>query len=147
LISKVTILNAIFDRRASDIFKCVASTGSNSKLVRAHLKLTRKQYYSRMSLLIRAGLVKKEEGRYLLTIIGKVISCAQLNFEAKLESAFDNYWKLKAIDSLESFEERNNIISVLIDDEEIKTILLNQGPNKSTEAANRVSDLSAETNL
>jgi hypothetical protein len=100
-----------------------------------------------MSLLIRAGLVKKEEGRYLLTIIGKVISCAQLNFEAKLESAFDNYWKLKAIDSLESFEERNNIISVLIDDEEIKTILLNQGPNKSTEAANRVSDLSAETNL
>jgi predicted transcriptional regulator len=91
-----------------------------------------------MSLLIKAGLVKKEKGIYLLTTLGKIISSAQLNLEAKFESALDNYWKLKAIDPLESFEERNNIISALIDNEEIKSVLLNKGPNKSTEALNKV---------
>jgi predicted transcriptional regulator len=126
----------IFDRRASDIFKCVASTDSNSKLVRAHLKLTRKQYYPKMSLLIKTGLVKKESGRYLLTALGKVICSALLNLEAKFESALNNYWKLKAIDSLPSIEEREKIISVLIGDEEIKTILLIERPNKLTETVN-----------
>jgi predicted transcriptional regulator len=142
LISKVTILNAIFDRRASDIFKCVASTDSNSNLLKAHLKLTRKQYYSKMSLLIKAGLVKKEGGRYLLTALGKVICSALLNLEAKFASALNNYWKLKAIDSLPSIEERKNIISVLIDDEEIKTILLIEEPNKLTKAVNARGDKS-----
>jgi predicted transcriptional regulator len=91
-----------------------------------------------MSLLIKAGLVKKEKGIYLVTALGKIISRAQLNLEAKFESAFDNYWKLKAIDSLESFEERNNIISALIDNEEIKSVLLNKGPNTPTEVVNKV---------
>lgn len=143
MISKVTILNAISETDTFDIFRCVASTHSNSNLLKTHLKLTRKQYYSRMSLLIKAGLVKKEEGRYLLTAIGKVISSAQLNFEAKLESAFENYWKLKAIDSLDSFKERNYIISALIDNEEIKSVLLNEGPDKSKETVNNVGDVSA----
>ena len=135
MISKVTILNAIFDRTASNLFKCIASTHSNSDLLKTNLKLTRKQYYTRMSLLIKSGLVKKEEGVYVLTTLGKIISSAQLNLEAKFESALDNYWKLKAIDSLESFDERNNIISQLIDNEGIKSILLNKGP---TEAVNIV---------
>ena len=129
MISKVTILNVIFDRKVSDIFKHVASTHSNSNLLKTHLKLTRKQYYTRMSLLIKTGLVKKENGSYLLTALGKVIYSAQLNFEAKFESALDNYWKLKAIDSLGSFEERNNIISALINNEEIKSVLLYEESN------------------
>jgi predicted transcriptional regulator len=143
LISKVTILNAISDRTASDIFRCVASTHPNSELLKTHLKLTRKQYYARMSLLIKAGLVKKEKGRYLLTTLGKVISAAQLNLEEKFESAIDNYWKLKAVDSLERFDERNKIISVLIDNEEIKNVLLNEGPNKATEAVKVVGGVPA----
>jgi predicted transcriptional regulator len=138
LISKVIILNAIFDRTTSNLFKCIATTHSNSDLLKTHFKLTRKQYYTRMSLLIKAGLVKKEKGIYLVTALGKIISRAQLNLEAKFESAFDNYWKLKAIDSLESFEERNNIISALIDNEEIKSVLLNKGPNTPTEVVNKV---------
>jgi len=36
--------------------------------------------------------------------------------------------------SLEFVEERNNIISALIDNEEIESVLLNKEPNKSTEA-------------
>ncbi len=52
---------------------------------------------------------------------------AQTNLEAKIESALTNYWKLKAIDSIESSsDDRNKIISELIDDQEIKSALMRE---------------------
>ncbi len=143
LISMVTILSAIFEKKASDIFKSIASTHSNSDILITRLKLTRKQYYSRMSLLVKAGLVKKEKGKYLLTALGKVIHSAQLDLEAKFQSALDNYWKLKAIDSLQMpfGEERNKVISALIDDQEIKSVLLNEESALSTEPVKKPMEL------
>jgi hypothetical protein len=139
MISKLNILNAISNTRSFDIFKCIASAHSNSDILITRLKLTRKQYYSRMSLLIKGGLVKKEKGRYLLTTFGRIIYSAQLNFEARLETALDNYWKLKAIDSLQtSSEERRNIISALIDNQQIKDILLNEEPHKPIETVSKI---------
>ena len=80
-----------------------------------------------MSSLTNAGLVKRQRGRYLLTAFGKVIFSAQKSLETKIESALNNYWKLKAIDSLEmpSREENDKVISMLIDNHEIKGILIN----------------------
>jgi hypothetical protein len=125
LTSKLSILGAISDNRASNILKNIASADSNSDILITELKLTRKQYYSRMSCLIKAGLVKRRRGRYLLTAFGKVIYSAQMSLEAKIESALNNYWKLKAIDSLEmpSREENDKVISMLIDNQEIKDLL------------------------
>ncbi len=126
LTSKLSILGAISDNRASNILKSIASADSNSDILITELKLTRKQYYSRMSGLIKAGLVKRQRGRYLLTAFGKVIYSAQMSLEAKIESALNNYWKLKEIDSLEmpSREENDKVISMLIDNQEIKDILI-----------------------
>ena len=126
LTSKLSILGAISDNRASNILKSIASADSNSDILITELKLTRKQYYSRMSGLIKSGLVKRQRGRYLLTAFGKVIYSAQVTLEAKIESALNNYWKLKAIDSLEmpSREENDKVISMLIDNQEIKDILI-----------------------
>ena len=62
------------------------------------LKLTRKQYYSRISKLTNAGLVKRQKGRYLLSAFGKVIYRAHMNFEERIESALGIYWKLVALD-------------------------------------------------
>jgi len=76
-----------------------------------------------MSLLKQSGLVKKQNGRYLLTAFGKVIYSARVNLEEKIENALSNYWKLKAIDSLPN-EESDKIISLLIDDKEIRNILV-----------------------
>src|SRR6266571_5885050 len=127
-ISKLTVLQATSDKRATNILKNIASSDSNSDILITQLKLTRKQYYSRMSCLIKAGLVKRQKGRYLLTAFGKVIYSAQINLETKIQNALANYWKLKAIDSLVTFsspnEESDKIISVLIDDEEIRNILV-----------------------
>lgn len=126
LTTKLAVLEAVSDKRASNILKSIASADSNSDILITELKLTRKQYYSRMSSLIKAGLVKRQRGRYLLTAFGKVIYSAHTNLEAKIESALNNYWKLKAIDSLEmpSREENDKVISMLIENQEIKDILI-----------------------
>ena len=132
-VSKTAILDAISDKKASNIFKSIASTNSNSDILISHLKLTRKQYYSRMSILIRADLVKRQKGRYLLTPFGKVIYSAQINLEAKIENAINNYWKLKAIGSMDmsSREESHKIISALIENQEIKSVLMKEDPHLS----------------
>jgi DNA-binding HxlR family transcriptional regulator len=124
---KLAVLEAITDKTTSNILKTIASASSNSDILITELKLTRKQYYSRMSSLTNAGLVKRQRGRYLLTAFGKVIFSAQKSLETKIESALNNYWKLKAIDSLEmpSREENDKVISMLIDNQEIKGILIN----------------------
>jgi hypothetical protein len=124
---KLAVLEAITDNTTSNILKTIASAASNSDILITELKLTRKQYYSRMSSLTNAGLVKRQRGRYLLTAFGKVIFSAQKSLETKIESALNNYWKLKAIDSLEmpSREENDKVISMLIDNQEIKGILIN----------------------
>jgi predicted transcriptional regulator len=126
LLSKLTILAAISETSASNILKNIGSSDSNSDILITQLKLTRKKYYSRMSGLIKAGLVKRQKGRYILTTFGKVIYSAQINLETKIENALNNYWKLKAIDSLDmlSREETDKIISSLIEDQEIKGILI-----------------------
>lgn len=134
----ITIMDAISDKKASNIFKSIASSQLNSDILITQLKLTRKQYYSRTSCLIKAGLVKRQKGRYLLTSFGKVIYSAQMNLEAKIASALTNYWKLKAIDSIESSsDDLNNIISALIDDQEIKNALMKEeeSAHRSVQAA------------
>jgi hypothetical protein len=74
--------------------------------------------------------------RYLLTGFGTVIYSAQINFEAKIDNALNDYWKLKAIDSLEisSREECDKIISALIDNEETKSVLMKEQPPLSAQA-------------
>lgn len=140
MISKNDILDAISDKRASDIFRSIAlaNSNSNSDILITQLKLTRKQYYSRMSSLKEAGLVKRQNGRYLLTSFGKVVSSAYMNLDAKIDTAISSYWKLKAIDSMDISlgQERNKVISVLIDNREIESILMKEELQSSAQAAN-----------
>ena len=142
MVSKISLLFAISDKKASNIFKSIALAHSDTDILITQLKLTRKQYYSRMSRLIQAGLVKRQKGRYLLTAFGKVIYGAQMNLETKIENALDNYWKLKAIDSLEmpSREEIEKVISALIEDEEIKSVLMKEESELSEEVTKKSGD-------
>jgi predicted transcriptional regulator len=93
------------------------------------LKLTKKQYYSRITRLVKAGLVKRQKGRYFLTAFGTVIYDAQ----KLLGNAVKNYWKLKALDSLGGADndgipedECNKIIDRMINNREIKEILFSK---------------------
>jgi hypothetical protein len=120
----------------SEVLSCLADEKSLQMIKMIHdglpvtvggMNLTRKQYYSRLSKLIRVNLVLKSNGRYRLTSLGKVI----WGFRELLATAITNdYWKFTAIDYLTHanpslpLEEQIKIISSLIESENLKEILL-----------------------
>ena len=124
-ITVADILDAISDARALAVYKTIASEKANSNLLITKMQLTRKQYYSRISRLIKTGLVKRENGRYTLTSFGKVIYDIQMT----IEIAIENFWKLKAIDSLQaadstlSKEEQTRVLDLLIQNDKIKEVI------------------------
>ena len=120
----VKVLKSISDDGSIELFRLIATKHSGSELLRSETKMTRKQYYSRMSRLMKTGMVKRKNGRHYLTAFGKVVYDAQ----ATIKKAVESYWKLKAIDSIDlsddiTLNERNKLIDTLLDDLEIKEIL------------------------
>ena len=124
MVSVVEILEAISDVKSLKLFNTIATKGGNSEDLSVQLKLSRKEYYSRMSRLMKTGMVKRKNGKHFLTAFGKVIYDAQVTVKKAVES----YWKLKAIDSIDlsdeiTVKERDKLIHTLLDDVEIREIL------------------------
>ena len=67
--------------------------------------------------------MKRKSGRYFLTAAGKVVYDSQI----LIETAINNYWKLKVIDSLEpkdlSEDEYAKVVNTLIDNTKIREII------------------------
>ncbi|MCI0556920.1 MAG: hypothetical protein MN733_00370 [Nitrososphaera sp.] len=119
------VLRTISDDKSMELFKTIAQGTIDSDSLKNKTKLTRKQYYSRLSRMTKAGLVRKKSGKYLLTAFGKVVFEAQTT----VENALVSYWKLRAIDSLEMSnelpkEEQRKLIDALLDNQELKGILV-----------------------
>ena len=126
MILVIDILKAISDEKSLELFRIVALTKQHSDILVSKTKLTRKQYYSRMSTLMKAGLIKREEGNYTMTAFGRIIYHISLT---AMENAVNNYWKLKAIESLRMSKdipaaECKKIIDRFIDNPEIKDIFV-----------------------
>ena len=124
MVSVVEILEAISDVKSLKLFNTIATKGGNSEDLSEQLKLSRKEYYSRMSRLMKTGIVKRKNGKHFLTAFGKVVYDAQVTVKKAVES----YWKLKAIDSIDlsdeiTVKERDKLIQTLVDDVEIREIL------------------------
>ncbi len=120
-----TVLHAISDDASFELFKLVALTNGTSEVIRSNMRITRKQYYSRLFKLVQCGLIKRADNRYFLTTLGRVMYDAQ----ATIENALNNYWKIKAIDSLNTggsltAEDQRRLIETLIKDKEIRDILV-----------------------
>lgn len=129
------VLKTIADNKSLELFSIIAREKIDSRNLKSRIKLTRKQYYSRLSRMAKAGLVRRKNGNYILTTFGKIV------YESKvtIDGALNNYWKLKAIDSLETSnevpkEEQQKLIETLLDNEEIRGILVKSA---STEASLR----------
>jgi hypothetical protein len=58
-------------------FNTIALSGIGRDVLLSRLQLTRKQYYSRMSALLKTGLGKREMGKYSLTTFGMILYHAQ----------------------------------------------------------------------
>ena len=126
MVSLEQILDCISPKDALIIFRTIAAENGNSEELKMKTKLTRKQYYSRMSKLVGADLVNKVNGRYSLTALGEVV----YNSLNLIENGLNVYWKLKTIDALKADKgssipkaEHRNLVDTLIEDGQIKEIL------------------------
>jgi hypothetical protein len=121
--SAANILSAVSDDKSLLLFNTIAVSNSESTgMLLTRLNLTRKQYYSRLSVLVKANLVNRKDRKYFLTTFGKIVYETQ----SIIEAALHNYWKLKAVDSLDSDsdqmpkEEYDKLVDALIDNDRIK---------------------------
>jgi predicted transcriptional regulator len=141
-VSCENILNAISDEKALLVFKTIAiSNKSETGILRTKIDLSRKQYYSAMKLLMESGLVKRQNKVYSLTSFGKVI----YNIYGRIETAIGYYWKLNAIDLIMDSnninmklpkQDLNEIVDTLVDDYQIKDILLDERINDNSNTNN-----------
>ena len=126
------ILKKISDDKALALFNSIALFKDNSHIPLKEMNLSTKQYYSRISGLISAGLIKKKQGHYCLTALGNVV----YNAHTVIGKALSYYWKMIAIESIQSstglelaIEDRQLLIESLIDNHQVRDILLKSLPN------------------
>jgi predicted transcriptional regulator len=117
------------DDKSQALFNTIAlSTGQHSILIKK-MHLSTKQYYSRISGLKNAGLIKRNQGGYSLTLLGRVVH----SVNTTIEKTLNYYWKMKAIESIPlsvpltvyglSRGDLTNLIESLIDYHEIREII------------------------
>jgi hypothetical protein len=142
--SITSILKKISDDKALILFNYIAVSDGDRYIPLREMDLTTKQYYSRISGLLNAGLIKRHKGKYSLTLLGKVVYDSQKIIGKTLAY----YWKLKAIESVETSasvttglpqEERVQLINALIDNHQIKDILIKTISVSSSESKLTVS--------
>ena len=124
------ILKKISDDKTLTLFNSIAISMGDRNIHLREMSLTSKQYYSRISDLMAAGLIRRQRGKYSLTLMGKIVYDAHLN----IGKALSYYWKLKAIESIDmsspgtrlAREELIQLINTLIDNRFIKDFLIKE---------------------
>jgi hypothetical protein len=120
------IFESLSDEQSVELYTTIATKDINSLELRNKVStyLTRKQYYSRLSRMVSVGLIKRRNGKLVLTSFGKIV------YESKtiLEAAYASQWKLKVLDSIGvsdelPTEERKKLLDNLIENERLKEIL------------------------
>jgi CheY-like chemotaxis protein/predicted transcriptional regulator len=115
------VLSAIADAKSLLILQSIAPGFVEGDVLLKKTNLSRKQYYSRISAIMDAGLVTRKNKKYCLTSLGKIVYGLQI----MTQNALNNYWKLRAIDSFDGVSEREQeqVIENLIGDENLRELL------------------------
>src|ERR687891_397104 len=149
LISIVDILKKTSDDKALTLFNSIAISDGDKYVSLKEMNLTTKQYYSRIAGLTNAGLIKRHKGKYSLTLLGKVF----YNSQMMIGKALKEYWKLKAIESIEMSSgatlpegELVQLIDVLITNHQIKDILMKSISDCSGKESTKMSKVTTIVN-
>jgi hypothetical protein len=126
--SIISVLKLISDEKALVLFNnVVASSNANDKYISIkEISLSTEQYYSRLSDFLKAGLIKRHKGKYIPTLLGRVVYESQM----VIDEALSHYWKLKVIDQIEMSNsdlpvgEATRLIDAMIDNYRIKDVLM-----------------------
>ena len=140
--SITSVLKAISDEKALLLFNnIVVSDNINDRFISLkEINLSPKQHYSRLSGFLKAGLIKRHKGKYIPTLLGKVVYDSQI----LIEVALSHYWKLKVIEQIESSdsnlptEEVIRLINALIDNHRIKDVIMKPADIASDEAKSKI---------
>ena len=121
------IIQSISDSKSLDLFRSIAKGNMESEELKETKGLSRKQFYTHTSQLLKQGLIQRNKGSFSLTSLGIIVYHAQ----SVIEAGVNNYWKLKAIDSIQSSaeigeHERTKLIKTIIEDNKIESILVAQ---------------------
>jgi hypothetical protein len=140
--SITSVLKKISDDKALTLFNSIAVSNGDEYIPLKEMNLTTKQYYSRISGLLNAGLIKRHKGKYSHTLLGKVVYDTQMTIGRTLTY----YWKLKGIESIEMSSgaslpegELAQLINALIDNNQIKGILMKSIHVPATESSPTIS--------
>ena len=128
--SITSVLKIISDERALVIFNNIVVSHSNNRFISLkQTNLSTKQYYLRLSSFLKAGLIKRHKGKYIPTLLGRIVYDSM----TVIEEALSHYWKLKAIDQIETSnsdlpteEAMSRLINALIDNHRISSILVSK---------------------
>ena len=142
--SITSVLKVISDEKALLLFNNIVVSDNNNNNDRfVSLKennLSPKQYYSRLSGFLKAGLIKRHKGKYIPTLLGKVVYDSQI----LIEVALSHYWKLKVIEQIEMSdsnlptEEIVRLINALIDNHRIKDVIMKPADVAGDEAKSKI---------
>jgi predicted transcriptional regulator len=119
------ILKQISDDRALVLFNWIAISNGEHHTPLKEMNLTTKQYYSRVSGLMKASLVRRFKGKYSLTLLGKIVYETHLT----IGKVLNYYWKLNAIESIRTSsnglpkEELLKLVDALIDNYQVKELI------------------------
>ena len=97
-------------------FAIATKNGIGSKDLRTLGSLTKKEYYSRTSLMLETGLIKRTKGFFRLTAFGQVMYQACL----QIDEAVQHFSVLKVIDVIDENtaiedEERQKLVTLLME--------------------------------
>ena len=123
------VLKSVSDWGSLALLRSIASIEEGedlSVMSLTKLRLSRRAYYSRLRQLLDTELIERNNGRYKLTSLGKIVYEYYMKIENLLKQ---DYYKLKAIDAIDKSDdlgavERVEAISNLIEDKKLKAILV-----------------------
>ena len=88
--STARVMMAISDKKSFYLLTKIAFAEVDSQFLLSETKLSAKAFYSRMSRLLKIGIITRKSGKYSLTSFGKIVYHAQ----DLIDTALNNYWNL-----------------------------------------------------
>ena len=125
--STARVMAVLSDTKSFYLLSKIAIAEADSQFLISETKLSAKAFYSRMSRLLKIGVINRKSGKYSLTSFGKIV-CHALDL---ITRALNNYWRLSALDSVGMIDslpitEYNKISNTLLRDCVIKNVLIRQ---------------------
>ena len=121
------ILSALSDDKAFTIYNTIVlSNKQDFRTLIKHMGITPRQYYSRLLKLTKAGLIRRENRKYVTTPLGIIVYKAI----SLVGTGLKYYWVLKVVESFQapsainSNEVISKLVDSLIDDHDVKKIVV-----------------------